>query len=119
MLIPPREGKPLKFYISATQESIGSLLAYDNEDGHEQAIFYLSRILNPIECKYSIVEKLCLALYFFAFKLRYYMLAYIVFVITQIDVIKYMLPLDTTFCHLHFNYNVHGALRTKNPKTGP
>jgi hypothetical protein len=119
MLIPPREGKPLKFYISATQESIGSLLAQDNEDGHEQAIFYLSRILNPTECKYSIVEKLCLALYFFALKLRYYMLAYIVFVITQTDVIKYMLPADTTFCHLHFNYNVHGALRTKNPKTGP
>ena len=27
MLIPPREGKPLKLYISATQESIGSVLA--------------------------------------------------------------------------------------------
>ena len=26
---------------------------------------------------------------------------------------------DTSFCHLHFNYNVHGALRTKNPKNGP
>ena len=39
MLIPPREGKPLKLYISATQESIGSLLAQDNEDGHEQAAF--------------------------------------------------------------------------------
>jgi hypothetical protein len=34
-LIPPTEGKPLKLYISATQESIGSLLAQDNEDGHE------------------------------------------------------------------------------------
>jgi hypothetical protein len=70
---------------------IGSLLAQDNEDGHEQAIFYLSRILNPIECRYSIVEKLCLALYFSALKLRHYMLAYIVFIITQTDVIKYML----------------------------
>ena len=39
MLIPPREGKPLKLYISATQESIGSLLAQANEDGHEQAVF--------------------------------------------------------------------------------
>ena len=39
VLIPPREGKPVKLYISATQESIGSLLAQDNEDGHEQAAF--------------------------------------------------------------------------------
>jgi hypothetical protein len=91
MLIPPREGKPLKLYISATQESIGSLLAQDNEDGHEQAAFYLSRILNPTECRYSTVEKLCLALYFSALKLRHYMLAYVVFVIAQTDIIKYML----------------------------
>jgi hypothetical protein len=91
MLIPPREGKPLKLYISATQESIGSLLAQDNEDGHEQAIFYLSRILNPIECRYSTIEKLYLALYFSTLKLRHYMLAYIMFVIAQTDVIKYML----------------------------
>jgi hypothetical protein len=91
VLIPPKEGKPLKLYIFATHESIGSLLAQDNEDGHEQAVFYLSRILNPTECRYSIVEKLCLALYFSALKLRHYMLAYIVFVIAQTDVIKYML----------------------------
>jgi hypothetical protein len=56
VLIPPKEGKPLKLYISTTQESIGCLLAQDNEDGHEQAVFYLSRILNPTECRYSIVE---------------------------------------------------------------
>ena len=66
-------------------------MAQDNEDGHEQAIFYLSRILNPTECRYSTVKKLCLALYFSALKLRYYMLAYIVFIIAQTDVIKYML----------------------------
>jgi hypothetical protein len=37
-LIPPREGKPLKLYISTTQDSIGSLLVQDNEEGHEQAV---------------------------------------------------------------------------------
>ena len=64
VLIPPREGKPLKLYISATQESIGSLLAQDNEDGHEQVVFfYLSKILNPTECRYSNVEKLCISLH--------------------------------------------------------
>jgi hypothetical protein len=91
VLTPPKQGKPLKLYISATQESIGSLLAQDNSEGQEQAVFYLSRILSECECKYSIIEKLCLALYFSAFKLRHYMLAYVVCVIAQTDVVKYML----------------------------
>jgi hypothetical protein len=65
-------------------------LAQDNSEGQAQAIFYLSRILSECECKYSIIEKLCLALYFFAFKLRHYTLAYVVCVIAQIDVVKYM-----------------------------
>jgi hypothetical protein len=43
ILTLPKQGKPLKLYISATQESIGSLLAQDNSEGQEQAIFYLSR----------------------------------------------------------------------------
>ena len=41
VLIPPREGKPLKLYISASLESIRSLLGQDNEDGHEQAVFFI------------------------------------------------------------------------------
>ena len=45
VLTPPKHGKPLKLYISATQESIGSLLAQENSEGQEQPIFYLSRIL--------------------------------------------------------------------------
>jgi hypothetical protein len=87
VLTPPKQRKPLKLYISATQESIGSLLAQDNSEGQKQAVFYLSEC----ECKYFIIEKLCLALYFSAFKLRHYMLAYVVCVIAQIDVVKYML----------------------------
>jgi hypothetical protein len=66
-------------------------LAQDNSEGQEQAMFYLSRILSECECKYSIIEKLCLALYFSTFKLRHYMLAYVVCVIAQTDVVKYML----------------------------
>ena len=91
VLTPPTQGKPLKLYISETQESIGSLLAQDNSEGQEQAIFYLSRILSECECKYSIIKKLCLVLYFSAFKLRNYMLAYVVCVIAQTDLVKYTL----------------------------
>ena len=48
VLMPPIQGHPLKLYLSAANESIGSLLAQNNYKGHEQAIYYLSRILNPV-----------------------------------------------------------------------
>jgi hypothetical protein len=53
--------------------------------------FYLSRILYQTKCRYSTIEKFCLALYFSTLKLRQYMLAYVMFIIAQTDVIKYML----------------------------
>ncbi|XP_058208205.1 uncharacterized protein LOC131321220 [Rhododendron vialii] len=91
ILMPPIIGKPLKLYISAGHQSIGCLLAQDNENGHEQAIYYLSKRLNECEIKYKPIEKLCLTLYFSAIKLRCYMLPSTVHVIAQTDIIKYIL----------------------------
>ncbi|KAM1596520.1 hypothetical protein PS2_031537 [Malus domestica] len=45
MLVPPQRGKPLKLYISASEKSIGSLLAQNNEGEKEQVVYYLNRIL--------------------------------------------------------------------------
>ncbi|KAM1863070.1 hypothetical protein ACFX14_003459 [Malus domestica] len=91
VLVPPQRGKPLKLYISASEKSIGSLLAQNNEGGKEQVVYYLSRILTEVETRYSPVERLCLALYFTASKLRHYMLPCHVHIIAKTDVIKYML----------------------------
>ncbi|KAM1944151.1 hypothetical protein ACFX15_012398 [Malus domestica] len=91
VLVPPRRCKPLKLYISTAKKSIGCLLAQDNDAGLEQAIFYLSRNLNQPEINYSAVDKLCLAVFFTASKLRHYMLLSITQVIAQTDVIRYML----------------------------
>ncbi|XP_028118784.1 uncharacterized protein LOC114316317 [Camellia sinensis] len=90
VLMPPMAGKPLKLYISASDLSIGCLLAQENDMGREQAIYYVSRKLND-ETRYNSVEKLYLALYFAAIKLRHYLLPTEVFMIAQTDVIKYML----------------------------
>ncbi|KAM1293732.1 hypothetical protein ACFX2H_013746 [Malus domestica] len=89
--MPPQRGKPLKLYISASERSIRSLLAQNNECGKEQAVYYLSRILTEVETRYTLVEKLCLALYFSACKLRHYMLPCHIHIIAKTDVIKYML----------------------------
>ncbi|XP_062020853.1 uncharacterized protein LOC133737271 [Rosa rugosa] len=54
VLVPPRAGFPLKLYISAAEASIGSLLAQDDEEGVEHAIFYLSRTLTDCETSMQI-----------------------------------------------------------------
>ncbi|GKV11259.1 hypothetical protein SLEP1_g22525 [Rubroshorea leprosula] len=91
VLVPPVKNKPLLLYIFAADESIGCLLAQENNNKQEQAVYYLSRALNPTEVKYSSVEKLYLALFFAAIKLRHYLLYSEVFVVSKTDVIKYML----------------------------
>jgi len=44
--------------------SLGALLAQKNNEGVEQAIYYLSRIFTGAESHYKLIEKECLALVF-------------------------------------------------------
>ena len=74
ILRPPIQGHPLKLYLLASNKSIGCLLAQNNSKCHEQAIYYLSRVLNPTETRYSPIEKLCLTLYFACTKLKHYLI---------------------------------------------
>ena len=64
VLMPPIQGHPLKLYLSATNESIDCLLAQNNSKGHEQVVYYSSRVLNSTETRYCQIENKCLALYF-------------------------------------------------------
>jgi len=38
----------MKLYIAASYNTIGSMLAQENENGVERAIYYLSRVLNDV-----------------------------------------------------------------------
>ncbi|XP_055960597.1 uncharacterized protein LOC130015093 [Mercurialis annua] len=91
VLMPPKKGIPLRLYISAAEGSIGCLLAQSNQDGHEQAIYYLSRSMTSTEVRYTPIMKLCLALFFACTKLRHYLLNNRVYVVSQTDLMKYML----------------------------
>ena len=82
VLMPPIQSHPLKLYLSATNESIGCILAQNNSKGHEQAVYYLSTVLNLEETRYSPIEKLCLALYFACTKLRHYLIKSRVYVVS-------------------------------------
>ena len=66
VLIPPIPGKPLILYISATNSSLGALLAQSDEMGKERAI---SRTLVAYEINYTSIEKACLAVVFASQKL--------------------------------------------------
>ncbi|XP_016173350.1 uncharacterized protein LOC107615844 [Arachis ipaensis] len=46
-----RPSEPLKSYIAASSNTIGCMLAQDDEDGHERAVYYLSRVLTDIETR--------------------------------------------------------------------
>ena len=66
--MPPIRNKFMKLYISASDSTLGSMLAQEDENGEERAIYYLSRVLNDAETRYSSIEKLCLCLYFSCMK---------------------------------------------------
>ncbi|XP_015970077.1 uncharacterized protein LOC107493500 [Arachis duranensis] len=86
-----RQHEPLKLYIAASINTIGCMLAQEDENGHERTVYYLRRVLTDIETRYSLIEKLCLSLYYACMKLKCYMVAKSVKVIAQTDLIKYML----------------------------
>ncbi|XP_016651053.1 PREDICTED: uncharacterized protein LOC107881558 [Prunus mume] len=91
VLSPPKRGRPLKLYVSASEVSIGSLLVQDNKKWKEHAVYYLSRTLTEVERKYSVIERHCLVLYFTDVKLKHYMLPFTTYIIAKTDLIKYML----------------------------
>ncbi|XP_027368832.1 uncharacterized protein LOC113874822 [Abrus precatorius] len=91
VMVPPKKGFPLKLYISTSEHTIGSMLAQEDENGVERAIYYLSRMLIGAESRYSPIEKLCLCLYFSCEKLKYYIRPFDVHVYSHHDIIKYFL----------------------------
>jgi len=83
--------KPLILYIASQEKSLGALCAQENEERKERALYYLSRTLVGAKLNYFPIEKMCLALMFAIQKLRYYMQAHTVRVISKADPIKYIL----------------------------
>jgi len=87
----PIPGKPLTIYITAQEKSLEALCTQENEESKERALYYLSRTLVGAKLNYSPIENMCLALMFAIQKLRHYIQALIVRVISKADPIKYIL----------------------------
>ena len=84
--------KPLLLYLTTTDTAMGALLSqYLKETRKENAIYYISKKMLPYEDKYSPLEKTCVALVWETCKLRLYMPAYKVWLITRMDHLKYLM----------------------------
>jgi len=91
VLSPLLKDKRMKLYIAASECTLGSMLAQEDENGVERAIYYLSRVVNDAETRYHPSEKLRLCLYFSCTKLKNYIKHFDVYVYSHFDIIKHML----------------------------
>ena len=90
-LFLPSQNKNMRLYIVASDLTIGSMLAQEDDNGVERPIYYLSRVLIDAETRYRMIEKLCMCLYFSCIKLKQYIKPVDVYVSSYCDVIKHML----------------------------
>jgi len=85
VLMVPTSGKSFLLYVRGIDHSLGALLARKNDEGHEQAIYYLSRTLIGVESQYNPTEKECLALVFTVLKTRHYLVGQTIHVISRVN----------------------------------
>ncbi|XP_020272535.1 uncharacterized protein LOC109847715 [Asparagus officinalis] len=88
VLTAPISGKPFLINIRAMEHSLGAFLAQNDDVGHEQGIYYLSRTLQGAEQRFPMVEKECLALVFAIQKMRHYLVGQTIHVISRINPIR-------------------------------
>src|ERR1051325_5091910 len=81
----------MRLYIAASDLTIGSMLVQEDDNHVERLVYYLSRMLNGPETKYSDIEKLCLCLYFSCIKLKKYIKPVDAYISSHFDIIKHML----------------------------
>ncbi|KAK3038600.1 hypothetical protein RJ639_027263 [Escallonia herrerae] len=78
-------------YTVAMDTSLGALLAQHNDQGKENALYYLSSTLVGAELRYTAMEKVCLALVFALQKLKHYLGEHEIRLISRADPLKYIL----------------------------
>lgn len=96
MLLHLKDNFPFHLYLSATDFTLGVMLAQKNEQAKDQGIYYLSHTLVDYDIRYIYIEKAFLVVVFLDKKIQNYMLNHITYVISQVDPLKYMM---SKACH--------------------
>ena len=89
-MVAPIAGKPLQLYIANTEQSLGALLAQE-QDGVERPVYSISRLMKGPELRYPTIEKVCLSLAFAVTKFNHYFLGHRVQLVTKSNPVKYLL----------------------------
>ena len=90
VLVPLTPGRPLLLYLSVSDIALGCMLAQLDDSGKERAIYYLSKRMLEYECKYIMIERLCLALVWATRRLRHYVTEYPILLVSRLDPLKYL-----------------------------
>ncbi|KAL0455608.1 UNVERIFIED_CONTAM: Pro-Pol polyprotein [Sesamum latifolium] len=75
LLVKPSPGDTLYLYLSATPQAVSSVLIHE-EEGRQLPIYYVSKVLNGAEGRYTPIEKMALALVVTVRRLRPYFLSH-------------------------------------------
>ena len=90
VLVPPIPGRPLLLYFSVSDIALGCMLAQLDDLGKERAIYYLSKRMLKYECKYIMIERLCLALVWATMRLRHCVTEYSIHLVSRLDPLRYL-----------------------------
>ena len=82
VLVPPTPRWPLLLYLSVSNIALGCMLAQLDDLGKERAIYYLSQRMLEYECKYIMIERLCLALVWVTRRFRHYVTEYSILLVS-------------------------------------
>ena len=76
-----KHGKPLLLYLLIIEDAVESMLAQENDDKNERAVYYLSKKFHDYETRYTPIEKSCFALVWTIQKLRHIILSFQVWIV--------------------------------------
>lgn len=89
-MVAPLPNKPLSLYIANIEQSLGALLAQDQE-GIEKPVYYISKLMKGPELRYLTTENVCLYLAFPVSKFNHCFLGHRVQLVTKSNHVKYLL----------------------------
>ena len=72
--MPPQHGKLLLLYLSIIGDVVGCMLAQEDDDKNDKAIYYFNKRFHDYETRYTPIEKSCFALVWAVQKLRHIIL---------------------------------------------
>ena len=72
------------------RHGLGCMLAQLDDSGKERTIYYLSKRMLEYECRYIMIEHLCLALVWATKRLRHYVTEYSILLVSQLDPLRYL-----------------------------